>query len=200
MVCGTISRGPMWAAFLTAALTAPPLASADNPIPPGKKQVMEFKGGVFLGTVKSLATDGFDLDGTAGQPIAPLEIKARWSFKLSTALEEGGFVKWFGADKCYRLKDLKVGDQVHIEFDRTGDVKTCKSICIIKRPGGRVPPSPNEKIDGENAEVLGYRYHEWRNDYNDWIDKGIPRPAKYLLPQVPPVSPVVLPDFPPRDP
>src|SRR5262245_37936298 len=44
----------------------------------------------------------------------------------------------------YRLTDVKVGDRVAIFYAQVGGEDICDHICILKRPGGRVPPLPKE--------------------------------------------------------
>ena len=57
----------------------------------------------------------------------------------------------------YRLKDVRVGDIVSIGLVSEGKQQFCVDICIFKRPGGLVPPSPVV-----NPE-LKVRYHDMRN-------------------------------------
>jgi hypothetical protein len=90
------------------------------------------------------------------------------------------------ASSMYRMTDVKVGDIVSIYYAHIGGVSICDHICISKRPGGRVPPLPEE------AEMLRrgpqhpglpprqhIQYHELRNAYWDLEDKGIPYPEKF---------------------
>jgi hypothetical protein len=98
----------------------------------------------------------------------------------------------------YRLEDVKVGDLVSILYARVDGVDICDHICIYKRPGGRVPPLPEEaeairkaewvadrltrKGDAKQIKELEAKYiphHEWRNAYWDLVDKGIPYPEKF---------------------
>jgi hypothetical protein len=87
----------------------------------------------------------------------------------------------------YRLKDVKVGDHVNIDFAHLAGADICDAICILKRPGGRVPPLP-EGAENPNAHMdlppeirfrLTIRYHEWQNAYWDLEEKGIPYPEKF---------------------
>lgn len=80
----------------------------------------------------------------------------------------------------YRLTDVKAGDLVIIYYSHIDGVNICDHIRIQKRPGGLVPPLPEE------AEALRrpkYRphlpYHEWSNAYWDLEDKGIPFPEYF---------------------
>jgi hypothetical protein len=86
----------------------------------------------------------------------------------------------------YRLGDVKPGDQVSICYAYLGGESICDHICIQKRPGGRVPPLPDEaealrkrpRIPGD-PEIPHVRYDEWINAYWDLEDKGIPFPEKF---------------------
>jgi hypothetical protein len=87
------------------------------------------------------------------------------------------------ASDMYRLTDVNVGDWVFIHYAHLGDQDICDHIGIQKRPGGRVPPLPEE------AEALRrpkgppdprhIRYDEEMNAYWDLEDKGIPYPQKF---------------------
>jgi hypothetical protein len=91
-----------------------------------------------------------------------------------------------GAAKMYRLTDVKVGDLVVICYSKVSGVVICDHICIQKRPGGLVPPLPEE------AEALRrpkqwpgipprphIAYHELMNAHWDLEDKGIPYPESF---------------------
>jgi hypothetical protein len=96
----------------------------------------------------------------------------------------------------YRLQDVKVGDGVSIMYARLGGVDICDHICIGKRPGGRIPPLPEEaeairkaqrladydflpKAELKTIEAAYIRYDEFWNAYWDLEDKGIPYPEKF---------------------
>jgi len=56
-------------------------------------------------------------------------------------------------------------------------------VCIYRRPGGRVPPAPDESPD------QAYRWHERMNADQDLEEKGIPLPSKYApVKRVPPTE------------
>lgn len=89
--------------------------------------------------------------------------------------------------QMYRLTDVKVGDWVAISYAHLGELDICDHICIQKRPGGRVPPLPDEaealqkpspRPPGRKAPLY-IPYHEWINAYWDLEDKGIPFPEKF---------------------
>ncbi len=46
--------------------------------------------------------------------------------------------------QAYRLNDIHVGDRVSITSRSINDVYVCDSISILRRPGGKVPPSPGD--------------------------------------------------------
>lgn len=81
-------------------------------------------------------------------------------------------------DNLYLPGDVRVGDKVSIDYseDKQGGV-LCYQISIMRRPGGRVPP-------GYGVFTLPpiIRHHEEANAYQDWEEKGIPIPDKFLSP------------------
>jgi hypothetical protein len=109
-------------------------------------------------------------------------------FELSAALAAGRlFANPIGSKNpfrrisavCfYRAADVRVGDRVVIHFGRVGvgveQVDICETITITRRPGGRVPPAPEEG----NYDYFP-RHSEWMNALQDWEEKGIRPPEKY---------------------
>jgi hypothetical protein len=92
------------------------------------------------------------------------------------------------ASMMYRLTDVKVGDRVDIEYSIIDGVVTCDHICIKKRPGGRVPPLPEEaealrggKPRPSGIPRLYIPYHEYMNAYWDLEDKGIPQGLRTIF-------------------
>jgi hypothetical protein len=91
-----------------------------------------------------------------------------------------------GESMMYRLTDVKVGDWVDISYAHLGDADICDHICIKKRPGGRVPPLPDEaealrkhkRYPGE-PEPVHIRYDEWVNAYWNLEDHGTAYPEKF---------------------
>jgi hypothetical protein len=96
----------------------------------------------------------------------------------------------------YRLADVKVGDDVSIRYSHIGGVSICDHICIHKRPGGRIPPLPEEaealrrgpQRPGDPPRLF-IPYHEYWNAYWDLEDKGIPFPEKFGYMRRWPVAP-----------
>ena len=90
------------------------------------------------------------------------------------------------ASLMYRLTDVKEGDLVQIYYSHIDGVNICDHICIDKRPGGLVPPLPEEaEALRRPKQVAGapptpfIPYHEWMNANWDLEDKGIPFPEKF---------------------
>lgn len=102
------------------------------------------------------------------------------TFHAANVFADGGFSKALGAPYSYRWSDVKVGDRVDIRFERVDGKFQCTEIAIRRRPGGQVPPAPGEK-PGEPEP-----WHEYAQALQDREEKGIPLPAKYLPPPLPP--------------
>lgn len=91
-----------------------------------------------------------------------------------------------GSD-MYRLTDVKVGDLIVIMYSQIDGHSICDHIRIQKRPGGLVPPLPDEAEWLLRPKPLppGFPqnpyipYHECMNAYWDLKDKGIPYPEKF---------------------
>src|SRR4029077_5104518 len=91
----------------------------------------------------------------------------------------------------YRLTDVKVGDSVLVRYSHSDGVTICDHICIQKRPGGLVPPLPEEAEALRKPPPLppGFplppgpsrhiRYDERANAYWDLTDRVIPYPEKF---------------------
>jgi len=92
--------------------------------------------------------------------------------------------------QMYRVTDVKVGDVVGISFAHFGELDICDHINIHKRPGGYVPPLPEEaeallrpaptppRPSGKPSRPY-IPYHEMTNARWDLEDKGIPYPEKF---------------------
>jgi hypothetical protein len=107
----------------------------------------------------------------------------------------------------YRLTDVKVGDLVAIWYAHLDGNDICDRIRIMKRPGGQVPPLPEEaekllnpveiikaKFPGDEwkryKDLPYIPYHEKMNAYWDLEDKGIPYPKKFGADRRWPVAPM----------
>jgi hypothetical protein len=96
------------------------------------------------------------------------------TFEFSLLLKSGRYLPKQGS-YSYTPKDVKEGDKVYIRFSRRAGRETCEAIQIRARPGGLVPPLPEEAEDTPK-----YRYHDYANAHNDLRDKGIPLPKKLV--------------------
>jgi hypothetical protein len=102
----------------------------------------------------------------------------------------------------YRLADVRVGDIVVIQPRRENGTTICKTICIMRRPGGRIPPAPVESSDPRR------KHHEMRQAEQDLEEKGIPIPDRFLPPweldarraKIAPMPREVIPRIPPAVP
>jgi len=93
-------------------------------------------------------------------------------FPVGSCLASGGFFP-DQYPRTYRLSDVAVGDTIHICCPELNGELRCETICIHRRPGGRVPPCPGEKPD------TYLKWHERANAYQDFEEKGIPLPARF---------------------
>lgn len=97
----------------------------------------------------------------------------------------------------YRLSDVKLGDWVAIWYAHLDGANICDHIKIQKRPGGRIPPLPEEAeslmrpkpLPSGFAKQLYIPYHERMNAYWDLEDKGIPYPEKFGMNRRFPIAP-----------
>lgn len=81
--------------------------------------------------------------------------------------------------ETYRLSDLKTGDVVDIDTGITRDGEEfCLEIIIMRRPGGKIPRLPEEKLPERVAER-----HLRNQSEQDWEEKGIPIPPRFLNPE-----------------
>ena len=96
------------------------------------------------------------------------------TFLLCDDLAGGGWFEDAHSSNTYRIRDVKTGDRVDIEYNRRNGVDICQQIQIRRRPGGLVPPAPGEKPN----EFL--KHHERMNADQDWEEFGIPYPPKYF--------------------
>ena len=95
---------------------------------------------------------------------------------LSEKLAKGGF-STDGPNHMYKASDVRAGDKILVYTARYDGVEEIQSISILRRPGGRVPPSHENPPD--------YKHHERMNAFQDLEERGIPLPEKYQ-PKPPP--------------
>jgi hypothetical protein len=106
-------------------------------------------------------------------PAAPPE-----TFKFAQSLIDGKPGKCFGESFSYRITDVQVGDHVMIGRSSLNGVDYCHMICIYRRPGGKIPPAPDDK-KGKYVHRK-YQWHEYYQARQDFEEKGIPIPDKFL--------------------
>lgn len=104
-----------------------------------------------------------------------------YTFPVSDILASGGYDPASSATRYY-LRDVHVGDKVDVCFDRIDGVYICNGVSILRRPGGRVPPSRDPRQS---------THHKWANAHQDFEEKGIPLPARVDDPPEPPSPSVV---------
>lgn len=85
-----------------------------------------------------------------------------------------------GASFKYRLTDVHVGDSVDLIYAVVNGVEVCDHIRINKRPGGLVPPLPEDANDP--GPIL---YHDYANAFWNLEDHGIPYPAHFAYRRFP---------------
>jgi hypothetical protein len=111
----------------------------------------------------------------------------------ATGTRPSGDPKAPGRADTYRVCDVKVGDVVSLDTAITFDgEERLTRISILRRPKGKIPPEPGELF----PDRLGV--HLQNQAYQDWEEKGVPIPKKYLSkgrapwtnPPYPPVAPM----------
>jgi hypothetical protein len=108
--------------------------------------------------------------------VAPLPAPPPKTFKLSSLLAAGKASAGRGAEWSYGIADVRVGDWVELcHHTRPNGIDCCDNIRITRRPGGKIPPAPGEK-EGNKP----YRYHEKAQAHQDFLEKGMPIPDKFL--------------------
>jgi hypothetical protein len=165
-----------------------------NATPPGDPikdpESWTFTGRGTGGFVQSVGKDGITLyrpamdvlhlrhDPLTGDPlgVTKKDTLPAWpakTFLLGEELAKGEYIKTASPPDTYRITDVRVGDWVCIKYDRRNGVDICRTICIHRRPNGRVPPAPGEKPDEFR------KYHEGANASQDWEENRLPYPRKY---------------------
>lgn len=112
-------------------------------------------------------------------------------FTLSNSLARGdtGDSPMFQGNTAYRASDVRIGDEVQLDLSGPREQKVCVRILIERRPGGRVPPAPQETVYEGRPH-----HHEFQNVLQDW-ESGSPIPEAYrkyfaeVLPSPTPVAP-----------
>jgi hypothetical protein len=132
-------------------------------VAPEPKLRLPVNGDFFRGNVTELTQDTITLR------LHTDEIR---KFPIGSILRSGKY--WEGEQPAtYRFADVKVGDQVLMYCLELNRELRCETICIRRRPGGRVPPCPGERPGCTRP------WHEYANAMQDFEEKGIPLPPKY---------------------
>lgn len=130
----------------------------------------------------------------ASETLAAGKVPTERRVRPGTAPPPGGPSRLM-PEYMYRLSDVKVGDCVGIFYARIGGLDICDHIRISRRPGGEVPPLPEEAekrrderevwkaqnpgkpLPDDLANSRYLPYHEWINAY--WAKVApMPREAK----------------------
>lgn len=107
----------------------------------------------------------------------------------------GGDPQGEGEQLTHQISDLRVGDMVNVmtHIGPSGE-EWARQLRILRRPQGRIPPQHNDPFAGTSNA-----FHLQEQAEQDWEEKGIPIPKKYLDPQgrapwtnppYPPVAPI----------
>jgi|SRR6185437_1044427 len=97
------------------------------------------------------------------------------TYELSPRLASGDYPRDY-IHAMFKAADVKLGDRVDITYHRKMGRETCDIILIKRRPGGKVPKSRYTGDWGKHVP------HEMFQAFQDWEEKGIPIPQKYLGP------------------
>jgi hypothetical protein len=97
-------------------------------------------------------------------------------FPLSSLLAEGKAYTKRGPEHSYRIADVKLGDWVEVTYHKRPDkTDCCDNICIWRRPGGTVPPAPDDKLPASE------RWHNKRNAQQFANDTLAPKWVPWML-------------------
>jgi hypothetical protein len=81
----------------------------------------------------------------------------------------------------YQLSDVRVGDLVTVAYLPRNGRLVCLMITIYRRPGGKVPPLKADLADPVTGRPANDSpWHEKMQAYQDWEEKRIPIPDKYV--------------------
>jgi len=110
------------------------------------------------------------------QPLWRLEASGGLAAREISPCIDGRMVP---SSETYRLSDVRVGDIVSLTVNRENRTNICDTVCIMRRPGGRVPPAPGEPADEPR------KFHEGMQALQDQEEKGtvIPRKPGEGLPE-----------------
>ena len=96
------------------------------------------------------------------QPIWRFEASGQLLIRELSPFADGNMVA--GSD-TYRLSDVHIGDIVSLVSRREEGINICDTICIMRRPGGQVPPAPGEPLD---RRTRFHRNMQEAQDREEW--------------------------------
>lgn len=155
-------------ALFIAGTSIPIRSNPDNEAAPRQVPKVEHVNQGITGFVKEVTKDSITIEsGRGGQPRR---------FAVSDILASGDFWRSVTPPSRYKLSDIRVGDQVNIDYDRIDGRDICWAVGIRRRPGGKIPP-------GHYPADARYQPHEQAQALQDLEEKSIPLPEKYLSPE-----------------
>jgi len=175
---------------------APPDQPASRPGPDPKVNTANIS---YWGIITSISKDSISIQFADEDPkkFAVSKDLADGQIPMKARPMPGVRPYHVAASSMYRLTDVRKGDWVVICYAHIDNQNICDHISILKRPGGRVPPLPDEAeslrmpkpIPGV-VDMPHLRYDELRNAHWDLVDKGIPYPEKFGPARRWPVAPM----------
>jgi hypothetical protein len=123
---------------------------------------------------RALPYSGMVVQMTGKEIVVQKRGQAARAFLLSEDLASAGVPKDATGGDRYSLQDVRVGDLVVVTYATLPQGGVCQTVCIHRRPGGRVPPAD------DGTARAAYRWHELANARQDLEEKGVPLPQKFL--------------------
>lgn len=166
--------------------TSPPAGDGPQPVaPPKPKRPAGNTQGWFRGVVTAVGDDWIELaPGWEGK----WAIRVRpGTNKKPARIDAAGTIVGGDANgepvrgPTHLVSDVKVGDTV---FARTvvdfGGEEWCEYLEIHRRPGGTIPGLQNDLPNYVDPRGIDRRTHVKFQAYQDWEEKGVPIPARFL--------------------
>lgn len=150
----------------------------------------------YGGVVAAVGPDWFELGpGWEGETARKRPLDNSKPLRLSAAGTTAmGDPRGEGRPTSHLVTDLKAGDKVSVQscISRGGE-EWVSEVQIRRRPGGKIPPYFRDPFLGTQ-----YAGHLRNQAYQDWEEKGVPIPARYLSdgrapwtnPPYPPAAPL----------